>query len=94
MAAARQAMVTFAYAALTSNGENAATVLHDDLTTSWGATKAAIVGQVAGAKLWEMRIELRHAFFEKINKQIRVTPVVRYNFQMRYAETYELARVS
>ena len=92
MDAARQAMVTFAYAMLTADEAAAATVLHDDLTTSWGATKKGVLAAVAGSPHWERRFELRHAFFKKVGKRIRVSPVIQYFFQGRYVVMFELIK--
>ena len=63
MDAARQSMVTFDYATAVSDGEAAAAVLHDDLTTSWGATKEGdkplnLRGTALGSKL---RLKQRHS---------------------------------
>ncbi|MCH8275581.1 MAG: CehA/McbA family metallohydrolase [Armatimonadetes bacterium] len=92
MDAARQAMVTFAYATAVADGEAAAAVLHDDLTTSWGATKEGVVAQVASSRPWTKRIVLRHAFFKKVGKRIRVTPVVHYDGTWRLSLTFELEK--
>lgn len=91
--AARNAMVTFAYAAAVADGEAAASVLHDDLITSWGATKEDLVAQVTRARRWAMRFELRHAFFTKVDDRIRVTPVIFYSSPThRSAQTFELVK--
>ena len=92
MDAARQAMVTFAYATAVSDGEAAAAVLHDDVTTSWGATKEGVIAQVARPRPWTKRIVLRHAFFTKVGKRIRVTPVVHYDGTWRLSLTFELEK--
>ncbi len=91
MDAARQTMMTFAYATLAADAEAAAKVLHDDLS-AWGATKKDILARVAGSPQWERRFELRHAFFTKVGKRIRVTPVMHYFFQNRDANTFELVK--
>lgn len=93
MDAVRQAMVTLAYASLTSDAETAATVLHDDLTTSWGAVKKSLVAQIGGARQWEMRLELRYASFRKTGERYRVTPVIWYSSSIhRSSLTFELVQ--
>lgn len=93
MDAVRQAMVTLAYASLTSDAETAATVLHDDLTTSWGAVKKSLVAQIGGARQWEMRLELRYASFRKTGERYRVTPVIWYSSSIhRSSLTFELVK--
>ena len=92
MDAARQAMVTFAYATAVSDAGAAEKVMHDELTTSWGATKENVLSQMASIKPGRERYVLRYAKYEKVGKRIRVTPVVLYSFIDRYSRTFELAK--
>ena len=92
MEAARQVMVDFAYAALASDAEAVARVLHDDLTTNWGSKKKGVVARVTGTRLWEMRFVLRHAFFKKVGERILVTPVIWYSFTHRSSLSFELEK--
>ena len=93
MDAARRAMMSFAYAAVSSDAEAAATVLHDDLTTSWGATKKDILAQVAGARTWQLRLLLQYAFYEDIGDRVRITPVIHNDGTHKFAHTYELIEI-
>lgn len=89
---ARQALVAFAYAAAVADGKAAAAILHDDVTTSWGATKRDLVAQVTGSRKWQMKFELRFAVFSEVGSRIRATPVIQYRATHRFAHTFELVR--
>ena len=89
---ARQAMVAFAYAAAVADGEAVAAVLHDSLTTSWGATKSDLVAQVTGSRKWQMRFELRYAVFTEESSRTLASPVIQYGPTHRYAHAFELVR--
>ena len=91
-ATAQQAMVTFAYAAAVADGDAAALVLHDDLKTSWGATKSDLVAQVTGSRRWQMRFELRYANFTGEESRITVSPVILYGPTQRSSYSFELIR--